>query len=638
MIAPAAYRLRILLPAAIAGIAVVAGFTALVSASRSYVSARPASEEPYNQVVEGFRAGHVWLARGAPPGLAKAANPYDFVTYRPFLGPPWNLIDLSYYKGHLYAYFGVTPAVILFWPYRALTGTPLHQARAVLAFSILGYGVALALAVAAWRRYFPEVGAAAGVALALILGSVTTLPVFLVRPGLYEVSISCAFALVMLCLAALWRGWHGPGPRAGWLAAASLAYGLAVGARPSLLFGAVILFMPAAASLRTRVREGRATPWKGEALAALLPISAVGMGLAAFNWLRFGSALQFGHDYQLSGNNVFGTSSFDPRFLRDNFRLYFLEPLRWHGGFPFVWEPVCPPLAPGHLPVEFFFGTLSNLPFLLAAALVPVVCARTRAAGPAAVLAVLFGVVAATICAYAGATSRYLVDFIPALALLAALGFLGMERLLGGGPPRPGFEPAPSQAALARSPLAPAVRAAVYLALGYSVAVGWLLALALGAFYRGAEEGVALLGAGRIAEGIAAYESVCRINPDFRGQAELGIGTALLAQGRTGEGAGVLRAAVRDNPRLQAAQFNLGKALLSLGRAAEAAEAFRKAALLDPYDAEAEADLGVALVRSGRLDEAVLHLRAALRIDPSLAQARESLRALEWVATPGGTR
>ncbi len=636
--APEASRLRTFLPAAAAAVLVIAGFTVLLSRSRAYVSARPAGDEPYNLVVEGFRAGHVWLAKDAPPALALAANPYDFVTYRPYLKPPWNLIDLSYYRGRLYAYFGVTPAVILFWPYRALFGAPLHQATAVLLFAVVGYLAALGLALAAWRRHFPQVGPWAGAVLAVLLGSVTTLPVFLVRPGLYEVSISCAFALVMLCLACLWKGWHRGDRGFGWYAAASLAYGLAVGARPSLLFGAVVLFIPAGASLRARALGRGDTPWLRELLAALLPISAIGAGLAAYNYYRFDSALQFGHDYQLSGNNVYGTKSFEPRFLWDNLRLYFLEPLRWHGAFPFVWEPVCPPLAPGHLPVEFFFGTLANLPVLLAAALVPFVCAGSGArplSRAAAVPAVLFLVVAATICSYAGATSRYLLDFIPALALLAALGFLGVEALLGragGGPPTP------AQEALRRSALAPAVRPVLYAALAYSVAVSWLLAIALGSFYRGAEEGVALLGSGRIREAAAAYEGVCRINPDFRGQAELGIGTALLGQGLTKEGAGVLAAAVHDDPRLQAAQFNLGKALLSMGRAAQAVEAFRRAAALDPYDAEAEADLGVALVRSGHLDEAIDHLQAALRIDPTLAQARDNLRALEWVARSRGRK
>ena len=56
----------------------------------------------------------------------------------------------------------------------------------------------------------------------------------------------------MLALAAIWKALHEPERRGWWLAAASLAYGLAVGARPSLLFGAVILLVPVAQAWRER--------------------------------------------------------------------------------------------------------------------------------------------------------------------------------------------------------------------------------------------------------------------------------------------------------------------------------------------------------------------------------------------------
>jgi hypothetical protein len=633
--ARAASRSHPLLPALAVAVLVTAGFAALVALSRPYVWSGPAAAEPYNLVVGGFRSGHVWLAKEAPAPLVAAANPYLFATYRPYLKPPWGLIDLSYYRGHLYAYFGVTPAVVLFWPYTALTGRALHQAHAVLVFCIIGYGLAVGLAAAAWRRYFPELRPWVGAAAALLLGSVTTIPLFLVRPGLYEVSISCGFAFTMLALAGLWNAWHRQTGRAAWLALASLAYGLAVGARPSLLFGAVILFLPAAAALGASRGAGRPGPWLRFLLAAVLPLSAVGAGLAAYNFYRFDDPFQFGHDYQLSGNNVFGTRSFDPRFFWDNFRLYFLEPLRWHKGFPFVWEPVRPPLAQGHLPVEFFFGTLTNLPILLAAALVPLawVGLRTGPGGgralPAAsaVLAVLFLAGAVPICFYAGATSRYLLDFIPALALLAVLGFLGLERAFGGG----STQPVPA------SPAGPIIRGAFLGALVYSVVVAWLLALALQGFYRGAERGLAALGSGRIDEAAAEYSEVCRINPDFRGQAELALGSALLGQGRIADGIGHLVSAVEDKPNLGAAHFNLGQAYMAEGRFRESAESFRLAAAIDPFDGEAEAQWGIALFREGRVPQAIEHEEAALRIDPGLAYARTNLQAFENARGPSGT-
>lgn len=622
MSAPAASRPQNLLLVVAASILVIAGFFSLVISSRSYVWSGKAADDPYNLVVRGFESGHAWLAKEAPPELARAQNPYAFGTYRPFLGPPWNVTDLSYYHGHLYAYFGVTPAIVLFWPIHAVTGRWLHQAIAVLIFCIVGYVASVCLGIAAWRRYFPQSPPWAAAAMALILGTVTTLPVFLARPGLFEVSIGCGFSFAMLALAALWISWHRPTGKSAWLAAASVAYGLAVGARPSLLFGAVILLLPAAASLRLAFLDRTPTPWRRYFLAAVVPISVIGAGLAAYNFCRFGDALQFGKVYQLSGNDVYGTRDFAPRFFWDNFRLYFLEPIRWHAGFPYVWEPRTPPLVPGHLPVEFFFGTLTNLPILLAACL-PFFWIRGGnervVRGIGAILALLFAVASVPICLYAGATSRYLLDFMPPLALLTAVGFLCLQ---GTGSP---FSSGRN-----------ALRAAAAAAVVYSTAVICLLALALQSFYRVAEEGTSLLSSGRIGEAVIAYEAACRINPDFRGHADVALGSAMVAGGRVAEGTARLRSAAHESPELGAAHFNLGQTLLDQGLFREAAESFARAAVLDPHDGGAEANLGVALFRLGLVSQAIEHEKAALRIDPTLSDARRNLQALESLSgSPG---
>ncbi len=78
-------------------------------------SSLQAATSYYNLLVKGFRAGQLNLKIDVPSGVAQ-------------------LGDLSYYKGKLYLYFGITPALVLFWPYAALTGQFLPQRDAVLIF------------------------------------------------------------------------------------------------------------------------------------------------------------------------------------------------------------------------------------------------------------------------------------------------------------------------------------------------------------------------------------------------------------------------------------------------------------------------------------------------------------------------
>ncbi len=76
----------------------------------------------YNLLVRGFRAGQLSLKKEVPPGLAQLADPYDPTANAIYRAAPYRLHDLSYYNGRLYLYWGVTPALILFWPFVALTG------------------------------------------------------------------------------------------------------------------------------------------------------------------------------------------------------------------------------------------------------------------------------------------------------------------------------------------------------------------------------------------------------------------------------------------------------------------------------------------------------------------------------------
>ena len=210
-----------------------------------------AEDSYYNLLVQGFRAGQLNVKREAPPGLTQLADPYDPAINASYV---WDMrylsYEMSYYRGKLYLYFGVTPALVLFWPYAALTGHYLLHKNAVVIFYALGFLVAAGLLRAVWRRYFPEASvwvAAAGI---LALGLATGILEVLSRCDVYEVAISCGFAFTMLALAAIWRALHEPKRKVLWLLMASLAYGLAIGARPSLLFGVIILLMPVAQAWR----------------------------------------------------------------------------------------------------------------------------------------------------------------------------------------------------------------------------------------------------------------------------------------------------------------------------------------------------------------------------------------------------
>jgi len=185
-----------------------------------------AADSYYNLLVQGFGAGQLSLKKEVPPGFAQLADPYDPESNDFYRDLSYGMSDLSYYKGHLYLYFGVTPALILFWPFVVLTGHYLFDRAAVTIFCAVGVTVSLGLLRALWRRYFAEVSAVVVVACALALGLGTGVPALLPQSDIYQVAISCGYVLTMLALGQSGArctsryggavGWRPPVWRTGW--------------------------------------------------------------------------------------------------------------------------------------------------------------------------------------------------------------------------------------------------------------------------------------------------------------------------------------------------------------------------------------------------------------------------------------
>jgi hypothetical protein len=132
---------------------VIGVYAYVVQPGVSELGSSNAADAYYNLLVRGFRAGQLSVKQDVPPGLAGLADPYDLSKYVRTSG----LLDLSYYKGRLYLYFGVTPALIFFWPFTALTGHYLFHRQAVVVFCGVGFLASVGLLCALWRRYFADV-------------------------------------------------------------------------------------------------------------------------------------------------------------------------------------------------------------------------------------------------------------------------------------------------------------------------------------------------------------------------------------------------------------------------------------------------------------------------------------------------
>src|SRR5271170_5690218 len=71
----------------------------------------------YHFATDAMLSGQLSLKIIPPPQLLALPNPYD-----PALNQPYRLHDISLYRGKFYIYWGLSPCVLFFAPFRLATG------------------------------------------------------------------------------------------------------------------------------------------------------------------------------------------------------------------------------------------------------------------------------------------------------------------------------------------------------------------------------------------------------------------------------------------------------------------------------------------------------------------------------------
>jgi tetratricopeptide (TPR) repeat protein len=435
-----------------------------------------------------------------------------------------------------------------------------------------------------------------------------------VRSRIYEVALSSAFAFTMITLAAIWRALHEPKERVLCLGLASLAYGLAVGARPSLLPGAVILLAPVWQVWREATETGLRSRIGSSFAAAVGPISLIGLGLMLYNFLRFGNPFEFGYRYELTGRDQTVVSQFSPHYFWFNIQYYILEPARWTGHFPFL-RPVPPwPSSVGHLVPGLYYGGILFIGF--PPAWLAFGAAVTRKAGPkdeffglrwfVLVLFLAFAACALTLFLFLYATNRYELDFLPALMLLAFIGLLDLE---------------------STTAVSPLLRSFGRLCWGLLLVYGAITnACASFDAYATANDvaGNVLYNRGLVDEAGERFQKALAFSPQDA-DAHGGLGNVLSRKGDFKGAIAQYQRAVEARPDFWEAYNNLGYCLLQAGRVDDAIIQYRKAIELRPQDATYHRGLGNAFLQKGMSDNAIVEFQKVLELEPDSADDAERL-------------
>jgi hypothetical protein len=390
----------------------------------SWVISQAVPDGYYPLETAGFRSGHLYAAIDPHPALLALPDPYD-----PVANAPYRVHDMSLYKRHYYLYYGVTPVVILFWPVAALTGRFLTEPFAVALFCSAAIWVGMGLLLAIRRRHFPGAPFLVLVAAWVCLAWATPLNLLVEGPQFYQVPISCAIFLQALMMAAVYRALHSPTRQLLWMSVAGLLLGLSIGARPNYLASSVTLLIPVVflAWSREKEKSERKKSLVRTLLWTFIPTAICGLGLACYNWSRFGSIAELGVSYQLAGARNSDANPFSLGSLPAHVRDYLFNPGHWDSYFPFFYAPASQP-----------YGLVRYVPWSLfaIAAFLPSFRGergeRSKRVAVAATLACAFLANLCFLACFVVTAARYPGDFANAELILAGIGALALAHRLSG--------------------------------------------------------------------------------------------------------------------------------------------------------------------------------------------------------------
>lgn len=384
-------------------------------------SQSPAYADFTRDYTERLASGKTDLSLKPVPRILALADPYD---------PKLNagaVLDASLYDGHYYVYFGITPFITLLVPWFLLTGHHLSESAAVCIYASGGFLLATATLVLARRRYFPGGGRFALLMAVLLVGFASPVELIVRRPAIYELVIVAAWFYLSLALLCVFQAMHAERRRGAWLFFASAALGLSVGSRASYALASP--FFLVWAWILTTHRYSRVFSRRQWLLSGLVPLAAVGVALAAFNWARFGNPMEFGFNYQINELDRSKVAFWGWGNFSFNLEQYLFRPWRLGDYFPFFLGERAGPFSnlKNYGRTEFLYGFLSTVPALALVAAAPWALRGPPKLRMLALLAA--GVSMLNLFALIGLINgsyRYQTDVVPGLFLVLGLTMLAL--------------------------------------------------------------------------------------------------------------------------------------------------------------------------------------------------------------------
>jgi len=255
-----------------------------------------------HQMTDALLKKQLHLDIEVPKALLEIERPYDN-EYRQQNGLfiNWNIKSLdtlentllgdhAYYKGKYYSYFGMVPVIILFAPYKLLTGNYLPSSMGAFLFASLATVLLMLLWKQIAQNYLKKIPYFFFLISGGALYACSLIPIALAENRFHIIAQYSALAFVILGVIMLLNGAINRTTK--YLFISSCSFALAVGCRPSALFWSILIPVV----LWDKKKELNVN----KIFAIIIPFAIVGSILAWYNYARFDSPFLFGDTYMIT--------------------------------------------------------------------------------------------------------------------------------------------------------------------------------------------------------------------------------------------------------------------------------------------------------------------------------------------------
>ena len=286
----------------------------------------------YQVLARTLAKGKITLDLKVSDKLLALENPYDvsFRDERLMINEDYYL-DYSFYNGKYYSYFGIVPCLFMYLPYYLITHHDLNNSIAVTFTCILYVIAGFFITYQLFNRFYPKSKFKHYLLCALSIAVLSGISMVIRKGFFYGIPIAFGSLLAMFGLGFWLRAARDEDKiNTKDLALGSIALALVPGCRPQIFLSA-FLGIP----IFWKYLKNKELFKAKNVLALLTPMAICAGFLMTYNYVRYGSVIDFGVNYNLTSNDMTKRGFYFDRIPSGLFAFLFEAP-HLNLVFPFI--------------------------------------------------------------------------------------------------------------------------------------------------------------------------------------------------------------------------------------------------------------------------------------------------------------